>query len=234
MDVYEIRADGSLWIEEYDTEDHSERAKWKAGHPDEKLPKELAENPLSGFIGCMSRVNNRWAHQGFDGVLGFYDSNWSAMAYEMVFTPDGSDHESVTYEATFVNGIVEKITETERTREPSLSREVYEHLDAMFQENKPVINETEPETGAEMYVMWGSINRNLEGYSVKLIAKTARAWAFSKRHDKIETIDPHRLGNCLFHSEADAKAQRSWEHHLWDRKTAYCKELLSQKAETTK
>lgn len=161
----------------------------------------------------------------FDGVIEFYHSNWTAMAYGMVFTPDGSAHESVTYEATFIHGTVSSIVETERTREPSLSREVYSQLDGMFEEDKPVIDESEPEIGAEMYVMWGSIDRKLKGYVAKLIAKTSRDWAFTVG-EKIETIDPHQLGSCLFHSETDAKAQRSWEHRLWDRKTEYCKELL--------
>lgn len=226
MDLYEIRDDGTLWVEEYDIEDQSERAQWKAAHPGEELPKELADNPLSGLFGCMSPVNKRWTQERFDGVIEFYDSNACAGAYGMTFTPDGADHENVTYEATFVDGVATKIVETERSREPSLSREVYQQLHGMFEEDKPVIDLSEPEVGAEMYVLWGSIDRNREGYPAKLIAKTSRDWAFTTEKDEIETIDPHQLGNCLFHSEADAKAQRGWEHSVWDRKTEYCKQLL--------
>lgn len=231
MDVYEIRDDGSLWVEDYDIEDRSERAKWKAKHPGEELPKELAESFLS-LAGCMSRVNKRWVKQHFDGVVEFYHSNWSSAAYGMVFTPDGADHESVTYEATFVDGVVTKIVETEREREPALSREIYERLLVMAfdGDDEPVIDKSEPEVGAEMYVLWGSINRNLDGYPVKLVAKTPRDWAFVGQHDKIETINPAQLGNCLFHSEADAKAQRSWEHRVADRRQEYCKELLREQA----
>lgn len=232
MDVYEIRDDGTLWLEEYDVEDQSEHAKWKAAHPGEKLPKELADDPISALAGCMSRVNKRWVQQRFSGVIEFYDSNWCASAYEIDFTPDGSDHEGVTYEATFLDGAVVKIEETERSREPSLSVGVYHQLDSMFQEDEPVIDTAEPGVGAEMYVLWGSINRNLDGYTAKLVAKTSRDWAFVGRHEKIETIDPCQLGNCLFHSESDAKARRSWEHQLWDRKTEYCKELLRAKTES--
>jgi hypothetical protein len=231
MDLYEIRDDGTLWIEEYEIEDHSERARWKAEHPGEELPKELADYPLSALAGCMSRVNKRWVHRRFNGVIEFYHSNWSSAAYGIVFTPDGSDHESVTYEATFVNGAVTTITETEREREPSLSREIYDQLDSVFQEEEPTVDLSEPEVGAEMYVLWGSINRKLDGYPAKLIAKTKRDWAFAVKHDKIETIDPHQLGNCLFHSEADAKARRTWEHQVWDRKTEYCKQLIQSKKE---
>jgi hypothetical protein len=123
------------------------------------------------------------------------------------------------------DGAVTKIIETEREREPSLSRDFYHQLESMFQDDKPVIDLSDPEVGAEMYVLWGSIDRKLDGYPAKLTAKTSRDWAFTVRNQKIETIDPHQLGNCLFHSEADAKAQRTWEHRLWDRKTQYCKDV---------
>lgn len=226
MDIYEIRDDGSLWVEEYDIEDQSERTKWKTEHPGEELPKELAEDPLSGLMGCMSRVSKRWVQRHFDGVIEFYHSNWCAAAYGMVFTHGGEDFESVTYEASFVGGACTEIVETERERKPSLSREVYEQMGTMFQEDKPVIDESEPEVGAEMYALWGSIDRKLDGYPVKLIAKTSRDWAFVGLNDAIETIHPSQLGNCLFHSEADAKAQRAWEHRLWDRQAEHCNELL--------
>lgn len=166
----------------------------------------------------------------FHGVLEFYHNNSSLTAYGMRFTPDGEDYESVTYEATFVDGIVREIVETARETKLALSRELYQQLDGLFQDDKPVIRESEPDVGAAMYVLWGSLDpRNLDGYPVKLIAKTSRDWAFVGDDDKIETIDPSQLGNCLFHSEIDAKAQRGWENQLWDRKTAYCKELLQTK-----
>jgi hypothetical protein len=226
MDLYEIQDDGTLWFEDHDVEDQSERAMWKAEHPGQELPKELADNPLSGFFGCMSRVNKRWVQRHFHGVIEFYDSNWCASAYGMTFTPDGADHERVTYEVTFVDGVVTKIVETERSCEPSLSSDTYHQLDAMFQEDKPEIDLSEPEVGTEMYVLWGSIDRDKDGYPAKLTAKARRDWAFTVKNDKIETIDPSQLGNCLFHSEADAKAQRTWKHQVWDRKAEYCKELL--------
>lgn len=166
----------------------------------------------------------------FAGALEFYHSNWCTAAYGLVFTPDGADLEDVTYQATFVDGTVKEIVETERKRTPSLSREVYHSLHGMFQEDKPVINETEPEVGVEMYVLWGSIDRDLSrGYPVRLIAKTSRDWVFTTKNDEAETIDPHQLGNILFHSKTDADAQRTWEHQLWDRKTEYCQSLIQAK-----
>jgi hypothetical protein len=74
MDNYEIRKDGTLWKEDYDIEDHSEMAKWKAANPGVEPPKELTDNWFSSFCGCMARVNERWVPcSDFTGEICFYD-----------------------------------------------------------------------------------------------------------------------------------------------------------------
>lgn len=70
-DLYEIREDGTLWHEDYDTEDQSEAAKWKAANPGKELPEEL--KGWRSFCGCMTRVNKRWEQVAdFIGELRFY------------------------------------------------------------------------------------------------------------------------------------------------------------------
>lgn len=70
-DNYEIRADGTLWHEVYDTEDQSDAAKWKAANPGKRLPK--AMRGWKSFVGCMARVNRRWLQvSDFVGELRFY------------------------------------------------------------------------------------------------------------------------------------------------------------------
>ncbi|CAN5375792.1 hypothetical protein BH09SUM1_BH09SUM1_02520 [soil metagenome] len=60
VDYYEIRKDGTLWHEEYDIEDRSD--------PN-------AEG-IEGFIGCMTRVNERWVQvSDFTGEIRFYRCN---------------------------------------------------------------------------------------------------------------------------------------------------------------
>jgi hypothetical protein len=58
LDKYEIREDGTLWHAEYDTEDRS--------------------NPnatgLMRFVGCMTRVNERWVFEPMTGEVRFYSS----------------------------------------------------------------------------------------------------------------------------------------------------------------
>ena len=56
MDHYEIREDGTLWHQEYDTEDRSD--------PN-------AEG-LAALFGCMTRVNERWVQDDMTGEVRFY------------------------------------------------------------------------------------------------------------------------------------------------------------------
>lgn len=71
LDHYEIREDGTLWHEDFDIEDHSDMAKWKAAHPGEEPPKEL-QGTLLSLCGCMTRVNKRWEPINFTGEIRFY------------------------------------------------------------------------------------------------------------------------------------------------------------------
>lgn len=74
LDLYEIREDGALWVQEYDIEDHSEAAKWLAQNPGKELPSRL-DNFTGKFFGCMARVNKRWKQVlDFTGEIRFYTS----------------------------------------------------------------------------------------------------------------------------------------------------------------
>jgi hypothetical protein len=73
LELYEIRADGTLWHEEYDTEDLSEAGNWMREHPDEEVPSNLS------FAGCFTRTNKRMAPCDFFGAINFYsyiNGNW--------------------------------------------------------------------------------------------------------------------------------------------------------------
>lgn len=57
MDYYEIREDGTLWAQPYETEDRSD--------PDKE--------GFAGLVGCMARVNQRWEQvKEFTGEIVFY------------------------------------------------------------------------------------------------------------------------------------------------------------------
>ena len=70
MDLYVIKADGTLWHEEYDTEDRSDLAQWKKDNPDEPIPEKL--NSFLGMAGCMTRVNKRLVREDWNGVIRFH------------------------------------------------------------------------------------------------------------------------------------------------------------------
>ena len=73
LNLYEIREDGTLWHEEYDIEDRSERGLWEKAHPGEKVPEDLTG--LRALGGCMSRVNKRWVQDtDYTGEICFYSS----------------------------------------------------------------------------------------------------------------------------------------------------------------
>ena len=81
MDRYCIREDGTLWVEEYDIEDHSD--------PDVE--------GLMRLAGMMTRVNKRWEKLAdFDGAVDFYAFN------------HGGDKSWVEYRVVFVDGRVVK------------------------------------------------------------------------------------------------------------------------------
>lgn len=81
LDLYEIRADGSLWKEDYDIEDRSDPT---------------AEGYLA-FVGMMTKVNKRWNRCSYTGELVFYD-----------YDPD-LDPEWVEFKAILVDGRVQRI-----------------------------------------------------------------------------------------------------------------------------
>lgn len=68
-DCYEIREDGTLWHENYDTEDHSEAGQWLRDHPGKEIPDSFG---MWSFVGCMTRVNKRWEQVKLTGEIRFY------------------------------------------------------------------------------------------------------------------------------------------------------------------
>lgn len=72
LDQYEIRSDGTLWHEAYETEDRSD--------PN-------AEG-LMKFAGMMTRINQRWEPVAFHGDLNFYTSNVTGGCQDGVMTDE--------------------------------------------------------------------------------------------------------------------------------------------------
>lgn len=161
------------------------------------------------------------------GIIEFYNSNVCASAFGHLFTRNGEDFESVTYEATFDKGVVTKIVETERIREPALSSASYREADEVIDKDAPEIDETEPEVGMQLWRLWGGFDP--KPYPVTLAIKTDMEWGLTDEKGRIETAHSSDLGRILFRTKEDAEAMGRWRKESWERKTQWCKERLAEK-----
>ena len=81
MDLYEIREDGTLWHENYDTEDRSDPNK----------------EGLARLFGSMTKINKRWEFvKDFIGEIRFYTVYNSSKYY-------------IEFSSYFVNGILKEL-----------------------------------------------------------------------------------------------------------------------------
>ena len=108
LDNYEIREDGTLWHELYDTEDQSDLAKWQAANPGKEPPEEL--QGIRAFCGCATRVNTRWEPEPITGEIVFYTS--------LETTARGQTEGWLEWSAYFENGKVSRMNLLEHTPIP--------------------------------------------------------------------------------------------------------------------
>ena len=108
-DHYEIREDGTLWFQNYDTEDQSEAGKWKRENPGLPVPEHLDQ-----FIGCITSVNLRWEPCDFTGEIRFY-TMYAIKDGKMVDTESRSGW--IEWSAYFLKGAIQQVNLIEN-REP--------------------------------------------------------------------------------------------------------------------
>lgn len=100
-DEYEIRADGTLWREEYDIVDKSDHTKEGIGR----------------LIGMMTRVNKRWVEEKFTGEIVFYN--------QMV---DDAYHKGgwVEFSSHFIDGKLQSVALVKHLKQASKYRVIKE------------------------------------------------------------------------------------------------------------
>lgn len=184
--------------------------------------------------GELKRVSSSFSQEmdqpepvSFHGVLQFYDGNTTGYAFGVSFTAAGEDEEWVAYEATFTNGIVQSMVETEREKQPALAQHLLDEIDAKFEKDEPQVTMTEPEIGQSMYLQWRGSGK---GYPVTLLAKTQREWAVADEKGKLNTLRPTDLGRLLFHSQEESDRLNVWRGKTEELKRSYAKELLKRRA----
>lgn len=89
LDRYEIRADGTLWHEQYEVEDHSD--------PE--------ADGFAAWVGAMTRVRPHWERVLFEGELNFYYSNVTGGCAKGMLTNEALDPATFwDYVAVFKGG----------------------------------------------------------------------------------------------------------------------------------
>lgn len=71
LDNYEIREDGTLWVETHQIEDQSPRGVWERKNPGKMPPKRFSQ--LDALYGCMTKINQSWTLCDFSGEISFCD-----------------------------------------------------------------------------------------------------------------------------------------------------------------
>lgn len=123
LDHYEIREDGTLWIEEYDVKDRSTWGAWQKEHPGQEAPEGMFG--LADMAGCMTRINRRWKQDDKTktGEIRFYTSL-------------GKQHTGwLEYSAYFVDGKLSALNLIEyRLPAPAQEKEREERMMKLFTE----------------------------------------------------------------------------------------------------
>lgn len=108
LDLYEIREDGTIWHEEYDTEDQSELGKWLKENPG-KTPNDAPASlqGLQSICGLMTRVNKRWVFcDNLTAAIYFY-SSWESPGQQQAGWIEFCGH--------FLKGHLKELTVVENT-----------------------------------------------------------------------------------------------------------------------
>lgn len=164
----------------------------------------------------------------FTGEINFGICNASVSAAGHTFTPDGSPFEDVDYKALFVQGRITNIMQTNYETRPALPRAVYEQSYRKESEiEKPLIDESEPTVGAEMFIQFGG---GTPGFTCTLIGKTDRKYALATADGDIETMDKSDLGHLLFHTAKDSQTYTRYLRDKRNASAAYFNEMATSKS----
>ena len=158
-------------------------------------------------------------YDNFTGVVEFYGSTISACGPVGEYTYDGEDAESVTFEATFVDGKLTKIEQVHYERKTALSTK---DMPQFFERRgiETELDENDSFVGKKLFLLWGGRQAE-EGSYVEVVHETEQELCYKDEKGRLETIDRFQIGNLLFKDFDEAKADRE----------AAAQQLEEQKAE---
>ena len=155
--------------------------------------------------------------QPYTGTIEFYDSNIVGSGHGGRYTREGEDAVCVSYEATFLDGILVKIIDTENETLPAVKMKPYTYKKATADEiDKYNQRKAESLVGKTVYILWGSIDPDTEGYYAEVVAETTKEICV-KHDDKLENLPRCHRDHIFWDSEKEAKEKRKEKHEQYDK-----------------
>jgi hypothetical protein len=165
----------------------------------------VINDPESRRLGTAEDVDH------YTGTVAFYGSNVVASGPSGHYTRNGEDSEYVCFEATFVDGQLTEIEQTEYERHPVLSSKEMPSWDSYRKGSE--LNEEDSFLGQTLFVCWGgfgSIEDEDRGYEAEVVYETDKELCLKKKSGTLELVDRHQIGNCLFKDFDEAKANEDY------------------------
>lgn len=167
----------------------------------------------------------------FTGTIEFYDSNVVASG-PGTYTQNGEDAQWAEYRAIFVVGKLSELREIENRRERAAKYKPREYP-RLTDEDRQSIGARREESliGKTMWLWWGSLNPDYQGYSVTVIAENSKEWVAQSADGSFEKVGRYQRDNCFHDSYEDGKRYNDERKAEWERKKAEYEAAISAPAE---
>lgn len=160
----------------------------------------------------------------FTGTITFYGSNIVSCGPTGQYTNQGEDAEIVTYEASFIDGQLNKIEQTQYERYPALASREMPHFDELRKGSE--LNEDASFLGQKLYVLWGGHDK---GYEAEVVYETDRELCVKNDKGRLELMHRCQIGRTIFKDAAEATADREYYREQIEREKAEYKRKLSER-----
>ena len=168
----------------------------------------------------------------FTGEVEFYTSNIVGSG-PGVYTRDGEDAESVSYKATFVDGRLTAIEETERDRKPAL------HATRQSAYRSPPLTKAEVKAwrdrcaerlaGHKVFVLWGG--REVDDGYWATVVHDGRTELCVEHDGELELLDRRQRDNIFFDSKESAATDRVKSKDQWGSAKREYDELVASRSQ---
>lgn len=167
--------------------------------------------------------------EDFTGTIIFYDSNICGSG-PALYTRNGEDAVSVDYSAKFVDGKLTNLEQISLEVEPAFKRRNFIRKVEKDEKEKYMARISESLLGKNVYVLWGSLDRDSKGYYANVVTETNDEICVKSDAKKLEILSRNLRDHIFWDSEEEALAARKKKQDKWD---AEVKEFEEYKKEWT-